>query len=176
MTDHETILGALADGLTVGKAARVLGIAEGEVRAALKETADNFRNGERLREAWALEDIRLHRLGLKFFHKAMESDGDCQAAVTYVKISERRATLAGANAPIGHAVTVMHQAAPPKLTSTQRIRAAIDNVMGISARERELLDKESEIDGPGITPEESAEIDELRKARGKGPRAEDPRG
>jgi hypothetical protein len=31
---------------------------------------------------WALEDIRLHRLDLKFFHKAMEDDGDCQAAVT----------------------------------------------------------------------------------------------
>src|SRR5215472_14655692 len=119
MVDHETILGALADGLTVGKAARAL--AEDEVRAALKETVDNFRNGEHLREVWALEDIRLHRLGLKFFHKAMEGDGDCQAAVTYVKISERRATLAGANAPIGHEVTVMHQAAPPQLNSTQRL-------------------------------------------------------
>jgi hypothetical protein len=113
MTDHETILTALADGLTVGKAARSLGIAEAEVHTALRETADNFRNGEHLRETWALEDIRLHRLGLKFFHKAMEGEGDCQAAVTYVKISERCATLAGANAPIGHAVTVMHQAAPP---------------------------------------------------------------
>jgi hypothetical protein len=50
MTDHETILTALADGLTVGKAARALGITEGEVRSALRETADSFRNGERLRE------------------------------------------------------------------------------------------------------------------------------
>jgi hypothetical protein len=49
----------------------------------------------------------------------MEDDGDCQAAVTYVKISERLATLADANAPIGHAVTVMHQAASLELTSTQ---------------------------------------------------------
>ena len=48
--------------------------------------------------------------------------------------------------------------------------------MGITARERELLDKESEIDGPGITLEESAEIDELRAKRGKPPRAEDPAG
>ena len=45
MTDHETILGALADGLTVDKAARALGIIEGKMRAALKETADNFRKG-----------------------------------------------------------------------------------------------------------------------------------
>jgi len=57
MTDHETILTALADGLTVGKAARALGITEGEVRSALRETADSFRNGERLREVWALEDM-----------------------------------------------------------------------------------------------------------------------
>jgi len=73
----------------------------------------------------------------------MEDDGDCQAAVTYVKISERRATLAGANAPIGHAVTVMRHATPPELTSTQRIRAALDDVMGIAARERELEDRVS---------------------------------
>jgi hypothetical protein len=141
MSDHETILTALADGLTVGKAARALGLTETEVRAALRETADNFRNGEHLREVWALEDIRLHRLGLKFFHKAMEGDGDCQAAVTYVKISERRATAAGANAPIGHAVTLMHQAAPLELNSTQKLQAAVDRIRGITARERELDDK-----------------------------------
>jgi hypothetical protein len=40
-------------------------------------------------------------------------------------------------------------------------------------RERELLDKETEPGGFGLTAEEAAEIDELRKARGKGPRAED---
>jgi hypothetical protein len=45
MTDHETILTALADGLIVGKAARALGLTETEVRAALRETTDNVRNG-----------------------------------------------------------------------------------------------------------------------------------
>jgi hypothetical protein len=41
---------------------------------------------------------------------------------------------------------------------------------------RLLLDKADEIGGPGVTAEESAEIDELRRARGKGPRSEDPSG
>ena len=51
-------------------------------------------------------------------------------------------------------------------TSTEQIRAALDDLLSITVRERELLDKESDA---GITAEESAEIDELRKARGKGP-------
>ena len=45
--------------------------------------------------------------------------------------------------------------------------------MGITVRERFLLDKAEEIGGSGITAEENTEI-ELRKARGKGPRGEDP--
>jgi hypothetical protein len=74
-------------------------------------------------------------------------------------------------------VQIIHRSGPAKeLTSTQKIRAALDNVMHITVCERFLLDKESEIGGPGITPEESAEIDELSKARGKGARAEDPTG
>jgi hypothetical protein len=46
----------------------------------------------------------------------------------------------------------------------------LDNVLGITVRERFLIDKADEIGGAGITAEESAEIDELRKARGRGPR------
>src|SRR5262249_42508697 len=68
----------------------------------------------------ALADRRLAAVELKFYNKAVEGDGDPQSAIVFVKTSERRATLAGANAPIGHAVTVMHQAAPAReLTSTQ---------------------------------------------------------
>jgi len=42
----------------------------------------------------------------------------------------------------------MHQAAPRELTSTQKIRTALDNVMGITVRERELDDKQSYSDEP----------------------------
>ena len=51
----------------------------------------------------------------------------------------------------------------------------LDNIMHITPRERFLLDKEEEHDGSGITAEESAEIDGLRKARGRGPRGVDER-
>jgi hypothetical protein len=78
--------------------------------------------------------VRLHRLELKFFHKAMEGEGDCQAAVTYVKISERRATLAGANAPIGHVVQVLQSTPATQETSTDRIEAAIARIRGLPAK------------------------------------------
>jgi len=52
----------------------------------------------------------------------------------------------------------------------------LDNVLEIAVRERFLLDKADKIGGPGITTEESAEVDELRRARGRGPRCEDPMG
>jgi hypothetical protein len=48
--------------------------------------------------------------------------------------------------------------------------AVLDTILYIGARERLLLDKESEIGGPGITPEEAVEIDELRKAPAVGGR------
>jgi len=51
-----------------------------------------------------------------------------------------------------------------------------DNIPGITVRERFLLDKADEIGGPGVTAEGSTKIDELCKARGKGPRSEDRSG
>jgi hypothetical protein len=53
-------------------------------------------------------------------------------------------------------------------TSTEKIRAALDNVMGISVRERELEDKADYGDTP-LTSEERAELDRLRAERGQPP-------
>ena len=71
-----------------------------------------------------LEARRLAAVGLKFYRKAM-AEAVPQAAIVFIKASERRAMLQGANHPVGHAVTVMHEAAPQKLISTEKIRAAL---------------------------------------------------
>jgi hypothetical protein len=64
----------------------------------------------------------------KFFRRAMEGDGDCQAAVVYLKTEERRSVLAGTNMPQSHVVQLTATAAPQQPTSTDRIRQAIDRL------------------------------------------------
>jgi hypothetical protein len=65
--DHDQILSLLAKGYSIAKAARVLGLEEADIRAALRAATDNFRNGERLRQVWALEDWRLGKMLAKLF-------------------------------------------------------------------------------------------------------------
>lgn len=84
-------------------------------------------------------------------------------ALTYIRASERLASMVGMNAVQGHAITVIHQEAPVKQqTSTEKIRAAIDQIQGVTARERELEDKRSD---RSITADEWTELDELRTER-----------
>jgi len=71
--------------------------------------------------------------------------GDKDAGILYIKASERLAK--GMNSPLAHAVQVIHQTAPVKqLTTTEETRAVLDNILHISLRERELLDR-CELDG-----------------------------
>jgi hypothetical protein len=163
MADPEAILDALAAGLSVEKAAKRFKLPIVEVRNILRDEVDRCRDGEHVREVWALADRRLAAVELKFYNKAVEGDCDPQSAIVFVKTSERRATLAGANAPIGHAVTVMTAAAPAHLNSTQKLQAAVDRIRGVTVRERELDDKQS-YDEP-LTSDERAELDQLRAAR-----------
>src|SRR4051812_32801623 len=104
--DHDLILTMLAEGHSVTKTARLLEIAEEEVRSAVQATVANFRNGQQLQRVWALEDWRLGKLGSKFFRDAMSTEGATayQAAVAYCRISSRRAELCGANANQGFTV------------------------------------------------------------------------
>src|SRR5262249_43214376 len=119
-----------------------------------------------LRRELLFEVMRHRALCGKYFDKAMAGDGDRDAGILYIKASERLATLLGMNAPIGHAVQVIHATAlVGQQTSTEEIRGILDNIMHISVRERELLDRR-ELDGDD-SPEVLAEINELRPARGK---------
>ena len=132
-------------------------------------------DGAKLRRKMFLEDVRLEALSRPHYERGLA--GDVALAAVFVKISERRASMTGMNAPQSHAVQLIHQAAPAKqLTSTEEISAVLDNLLGITVREWFPIDKANEPGGAGVTEEESAEIDQLRAARGKGPRSEDPSG
>src|SRR5215468_4848459 len=141
MIDPEAMVQAIADGLTLAQTADRFSVSVDEVRDAQKQALAPFSDGDALRLDWMLEAKRLAACGMKFYQIAMR-DNDPQAAVIFIKASERRATLMGANAPAAASVKLIHEAKPEEhQTSTQRIRHALDNVMRITPRERELLDR-----------------------------------
>jgi hypothetical protein len=170
MVDPETIVDAIADGLAVPEAVHRFGLDEREIRTILKRATERCYDGAYMREAWMLEERRLAAVGLKYYQRAMEGDGDPQAAIIFIKASERRATLRGANSPVGHAVTIMHQAAEPQLTSTKRIRLAVDAVKGITPEHRAQMDAEEDAKWATSEPPEDkrSEIEQaLDRLRGK---------
>jgi len=118
---------------------------------------DNIFEGGPLRRELMLEVTRLNGLAAKFYDKAMDGDGDVASGTLYVKISERKSTLLGLNAPQSHAVQVIHEEQRPRqLTSTEQIGEAID----------QLIDE-----GRRKNSEEYAEVEAVR-ARYRAPRGE----
>ena len=71
--------------------------------------------------------LQLDELEVAFRDKAIV-DRDVAAGVLLVKVAERRASLLGLNAPLGHAVQVIQHEPENKPTSTERLRAAIDRI------------------------------------------------
>jgi hypothetical protein len=166
IVDADSIVSLVANGMSLRDVAKAHDLTVTEVRGIIDEEAARCFAGAELRRQWLLEARRLRELGQKYYGKAM-GDGEeaANSAVIFIKASERLATLTGMNAPIGHAVRVIHQAAPPEQkTSTQEILAALDNVLGITARERQLEDKQDYSDEK-LTADEQAELTELRSAR-----------
>ena len=167
MVDPNDMVQAIADGLTLAQTADRFGVSVDEVRDAQKQALAAFSDGGALRLDWMLESKRLAAVGLKFYQIAMR-DADPAAAVIFIKASERRATLMGANAPAAATVKLIHDAEPKEhKTSIQDARARLDAFMQISPRERALLDR-CERDGDQ-SAETLVEINELRAARGQPP-------
>jgi hypothetical protein len=171
MTEDEAdaIVLAVANRTPVRDIAKIYGITEAEVHATVDQRAADMFDGAKLRRKMMLEDRRLQALGEP--HYANGLAGDVASAVTYVKISERRATMTGMSAPMGHVVQLIHAANLPKeQTSTERIRSVLDNILHITHRERVLLDRH-ELEGDN-DPATIAEINKLRAARGEPPLGE----
>jgi len=82
------------------------------------------------------------------------------------KIIERRCTMLGLYTPPAMTLQVV-EAQAPKRTSIQKARDRLDNIMGITVRERQLINKEAD---EGFDPQVRAEINQLRAQRGIGPR------
>jgi hypothetical protein len=124
--DREAILRDFVyGGQSVESIARSRRLTVAEVTRIVDEEAARRMSGEELRRGLYVEAVRLEALLRRHFAAAME--GDTISAALYVKTSERLSSMIGTNAPIGHAVHVIHSSAKPveQGTSTQRMLEAI---------------------------------------------------
>jgi hypothetical protein len=78
-----------------------------------------------LRRCLARQLLLLDRLEVTFGKLAFE-DRDTAAGALLVKVAERKATLLGLNAPIGHAVRVVSHPPAHHETSTDKIERALN--------------------------------------------------
>jgi DNA-binding transcriptional MerR regulator len=122
--DHDEIIQK-----RVRRIARDHGCSVAEVNAALDHHPIELNRDTFLKRTLAMELVELDELQQAFRDKALE-DRDVAAGVLLIKVAERRATLLGLNAPIGHAVQVIQHEPENKPTSTERLRAAIDRIRG----------------------------------------------
>jgi hypothetical protein len=122
----EAIFSARSSGRGIVAIAREFGRSEDEVRSTIAEMVARTYDGAQMREAIALENHRLLALALKYYALAMDR-ADHQAAVIYVKTSERRMSMLGGNAPAQYSVHLSHAVAVAP-TSTERLRAALDRL------------------------------------------------
>jgi hypothetical protein len=141
-----------------------------EVHAVLDRHPIEVDRDKYLKRALAMQLLQLDELEVAFRERAIV-DRDAASGLLLIKVAERRSTLLGLNAPIGHAVAVVQPEPPNKPTSTERIRALLDNILHVTPRERELLNREED---EGSTPEIRAEINRLRAERGKPPLPDGP--
>src|SRR5215831_1406978 len=118
--------------MSLAEIAAAQGMTVSEVREIIDQEAARCFAGEELRRTWLLEARRLRELGQKYYDKAMsDAENAANSAIIFIKASERLATLTGMNAPQGHSVTLIHEAArPERQTGTDKIRAAIDRIRG----------------------------------------------
>jgi hypothetical protein len=102
-----------------------LGISLEEVRATLDMHPVEQDRDRYLKHALAQQLLLLDRLEVTFGKKAFE-ERDTVAGALLVKVAERRSTLLGLNAPLGHAVHVVQHVPEHRPTSTDRIEAALN--------------------------------------------------
>jgi hypothetical protein len=99
--DHNKIVNKRAQ-----RIARDHGCSVAEVNAALDHHPIEVDRDTFLKRTLAMELVELDELQQAFRNKALE-DQDVAAGALLIKVAERRATLLGLNAPIGHAVQVI---------------------------------------------------------------------
>lgn len=98
-----------------------------EIRSALDKHPLEVDRDAYLRRTVALELVRLDQLEEAFAAQAMA--GDVPSGSLLVKIAERRATLLGLNAPLGHAVSIIQHEPAEALNSTEQTRKVLWELM-----------------------------------------------
>jgi hypothetical protein len=159
--DEDRIFEARASGRTARDVAREFDVTVKQVNDIVETKVDELHSGAGLRQSVGFALYRLEKMELKFHARAMADDGDCASAAIALKANERRATLSGSNAPLGHSIQLIGGAAPEPLTSTQSLQKAFDEIRFVSPRERELRDRARYGDHP-LDESEQAELAELQ--------------
>src|SRR5262249_19059051 len=132
------------------------------VNRVLDEYALELLQEPNLRRSLMLEVTRLDQMLQAFYGKACT--GDPAAAIICTKISQRRSCLLGLDPQAGFAVTVINDAGPPRQrTSTEEIHDALNDILGISPRQREL--ERREYNDEPMSDDERAELADYRAAR-----------
>src|SRR5262249_17450696 len=135
--DRDMIVTAMAAGENAARLAARLGVSIKQVRAAMSEAIADMASADTLRTERFLEDHRLKMLGLRFYEIAMR-DNDPQSAVVFLKASERRATLGGANAPTSFVIHATSEIPVHQKNNAERMGELLDQFLGITDREKEL--------------------------------------
>ena len=103
-----------------------LGISVAAVEEAVDRTMVKVDNDYRLR-AVRLDLERLEAMQARFLHDALS--GDLAAGHLCLKIAERRAAMLGTDASRTVDAVQLAQVTGPQLTSTERIRVVLDQLM-----------------------------------------------
>jgi hypothetical protein len=99
-----------------------------EVHAVLDRHPITVDRDKYLKRALAMQLLQLDQLEVAFREKAFV-DRDVPAGMLLVKLAERRATLLGLNAPIGHAVAIIQPpAAANRKTSMDALARSFDRL------------------------------------------------
>jgi hypothetical protein len=93
------------------------------VNEAIDRFADSVITDKTRKHSLALELARLDELQEVFYQRALEGDVQCGALVT--KIIERRCVMLGLSTPQTAVLQIVEEAAP-KVTTTDRIEAALN--------------------------------------------------
>jgi hypothetical protein len=122
----EQMFQARLSGQSVRSIARQFRVSEAQVQATVARLCTPVNVQMRV-HTLQLELERLDQLEAVFYARAT-NEGDPQSAVICVKIAERRAAYLGIDAPVKVDPVQLAEAAAPKPTSTDRIRAALDRI------------------------------------------------
>jgi hypothetical protein len=101
-----------------------LGCTVAEANALLDRHPVEVDRDRYLKRVLALQLLQLDEIEEAFHDKAIK-DRDVPSGVLLIKAQERRATLLGLNAPLGHSVHVVQHVPEHRETSTGRIEKAL---------------------------------------------------